>query len=118
MPHCDVYISNWEDAIQAAKDDMDIGTPQRRSPFIGNGRAAWDLYHEWAKQGRIHCTQTDWAGWVAKVSGEEILVFVKQILSETSTLDMSHLKQQVSEVRDFAESLDPETEYALVATEL
>lgn len=118
MPYCDVYISTWEDAIQAANGDDKIGTPKRRSPFIGAGRAAWSLYDEWKQQGRIHPIQTDWAGWVAKVSAEEILAFVKQVLSVTDTLGQPHLEQQVTDTRNFIDSLDQTQQYALVATEL
>lgn len=117
----DVYIGYFDDFFNW-DGWSDVGNaPRRQSPFFPAGRKAnWELQDR-IKAGVYEGRQVDWGAWVAKVNKQQILDFIADTHTEADKASWEnwspHLKRDYDELIAFVEALDPETYYALTASE-
>ena len=111
MTYYDVYIGDLSDPDFKWEDgDPHGNVPKRISPFfpgssIGAG-PFWRLIRL-IDNGALQGKQTDWGGWTAAATKEQIEQFVAE-----------HCPSISDELRQFIAGLDPSGTYALVAAEL
>lgn len=118
MTMCCVYIGDLNDSDfswDAGNSGNNI--PNRLSPDFPPASQFYNSdYHDWVKAARVDCKQTDFGGWVAKVTKDQLMDYLTKTYSNKTGLP--NTEQQVTEVQDFVSQLDEHTQYALVATEL
>ena len=117
MTICETYIGDLEDPdFSWEGGDWNGNTPRAISPFFPPQSAHYNgNFHSWVAANAIKCKQTDYGGWVAKVSKSQILGFIDAAYGEGRELPW--VKARLPEVEAFVEELDEKKIYALVATE-
>lgn len=73
------------------------------------------------ESGELQGKQTDWGGWVVRVRPAQVRELLVRFYGDDPTYapdSDSHLKGQLDQLRAYVDQLDPDTEVALVATEL
>jgi len=111
MTICAVYIGDLQDpSFKWEGGDWNDNVPRALSdmfpPTDGHYNAC---YHEWSEESGFEPKQTDFGGWVVRVSKAQLLSYVEYCYkSEPSTMNS---------LRTFIDSLDEAKQYALVATE-
>jgi hypothetical protein len=125
LTYCDVYLGRLDDpSFSWDEGDWNGNIPIRRSPFFplaGLGYAApFRVIHR-IEEGKYDGKQTDWGGWVARVTRMEVIELIRDLhvgnglyTSDTSP----HLKQELRDLLRYVLTLDPEETIALVASEL
>lgn len=117
----DVYIGDLDDPDFSWDDgDWNGNCPKRKSPFFPP-QAPFSNLIDMIKQGRFEGKQVDWGGWVAKVKKEQILKFIEEYYPDdwyNRNFYLPHILDQMKELKRFVEKLDPDKQYALVASEL
>ena len=67
-------------------------------------------FHAWVSESGVVCRQTDFSGWVARVTREQLLDFISYCYGPGKT-------DAIEQLIEFIESLDDSKEYGLVAEE-
>ncbi len=114
MTECVVYIGDldgfdWD-------GDWDNNIPACLSPEFPPMSGHYNSkYHAWVKANGVACQQTDFGGWVARVTKSELVDFI----AETYRVDemLPWLMGRVIELKEFVNSLQENKTYGLVATE-
>jgi len=118
----DVYVGFFDDTFDWGGWSSVGNAPTRRSPFFPDGRKANDELQDRIKAGVYEGRQVDWGAWVAKVNRQQILDFIKSVYSEAEVAGWAksspHWKVRHDELVAFVETLDPNANYALTASEL
>jgi hypothetical protein len=118
MPFYDVYIGDLQDpTFHWEGGDWNGNVPHRLSPFFPPGYLSGLKDSFWALITKIETNifdrkQTDWGGWVARISKDQLLAFIHELYGDYEQ------SPSLEELRDYVTTLDPEKRYALVATEL
>lgn len=117
MTDCSVYIGSLEDPnFKWDGGDWNGNCPKSLSPsFPPMSQAYNGDFHDWVAKARVECKQTDFAGWVAKVTKSQIREFVKETYQGKE--DLPWVKGELIELDEFISSLDENRTYALVANE-
>jgi len=125
MPFYDVYLGNLDDpTFDPDGGDWNGNVPSRESEFFpptGAGDRPFFRVIRMIESGELQGKQTDWGGWVARVRPTQIRELLDQFYDGDPTYapdSESHLKGQLERLRAYVEQLDPDTDVALVATEL
>ncbi len=109
----DAYIGWLDDPdFHWEGGDWNSNVPKRRSPFFPNGHAALAAITAAIEAGTIDGKQTDWAGFVARVTKAELTDFVKAM---GVTGDRAGAMNQT--ILDFIATLEDKKPYGLVAVE-
>lgn len=112
----DVYIGDIADPRFSWDDgNWEGNVPRRISPFFPDGHRAYSVLVRRIGQGMYVGKQTDWGGWVAKVSKGEIQQFLLSCLN----IDVAaQPRSEHAALVEFVRSLDEDRIYALVGAEL
>jgi hypothetical protein len=112
MSYLDVYIGDLDDpSFKWDGGNWNGNVPTRLSPFFPEGGRVWRVLIDRINAGTYVGKQTDFSGFVAKVTKQEILRFLDEMYSH----DMYN---QLRELRQFVDNLDDKKKHALVASEL
>ena len=114
MTVCVVYVGNldgfdWE-------GDWNGNVPAQLSPDFPPMSGSYNsTFHDWVKANGVTCQQTDFGGWVARVTKSQIADFI----TETYHVDdmLPWLVPRVIELKRFVSTLQETCTYGLVATE-
>lgn len=113
MSALDAWIGSLEDEdFHWEGGNWSGNVPQRRSPFLPNGPRAFAQLIRKINQGEIDGKQTDWGGFVARVTRAQIIDFMAE-LAGTGQL-RAGLNE---ELMAYVYRLDEHKLYALVAVE-
>ncbi len=112
-----VYVGDLKDPNFRWKGgDWDGNVPARLSPefppMSGNYN---EPFHAWVKTKGITCAQTDFGGWVARVTKSQIFEFIAEAYRGNE--DLPWVKVSLPDLKQFVGTLLTEHEYGLVATE-
>lgn len=127
MSYLDVYIGNLDDPeFNWEGGNWEGNIPRRISPFFPHkwtpsGYSPFSEVVERIRAGIYNGKQTDWGGWVARVTKKQIMELLDELYPPEWYRAQEHfpwILQQMEELKRFVESLDPSKEYALVAAEL
>ena len=119
MTYLSVYISEWQDVLDAADDGHDVGTPVRKSPYFLPSSLAYNKFFSLAEAGDIDAVPSDWGASVAKVDKRWIQQFFERVNASTDgKTGIGCLNEAQKELLHFINSLDESTAYAIVASEL
>ena len=117
MTICVVYVGDLQDPTFKWKGgDWNGNVPARLSPefppISGHYHSA---FHAWVKANGIACEQTDFSGWVARVTKSQILEFIAEAYRDSEELPW--VAHGLPELKCFVETLLDHRQYGLVATE-
>ena len=117
MTSCSVYLGSLEDPkFEWSGGDWNGNTPSAIfTEFPPMGRHYNGDFHAWVNISGVECKQTDYGGWVARVTKFQIIDFVAQVYAGKE--DLPWVKQPLEAVNEFVATLDEKRVYALVATE-
>ena len=117
MTICDVYVGDLKDPKFRWKDgDWSGNVPARLSPEFPPLHPHYNApFHAWVKANGVACEQTDFGGWVARVTKSQILEFITEAYRGNEELPW--VANRLPELRRFVETLRENREYGLVATE-
>ena len=124
MSYLDVYVGYLDDSTFSWDGgDWSGNVPKRRSPFLPDGYRVFRVVLERINSGEWVGKQTDWGGWVARLSPSEIEQFIDEIYgppNDDAALfpGSPHLLVDLRDLRQFVKELRRDELYALVATEL
>jgi hypothetical protein len=111
--YLDVYIGDLDDPdFHRDGGDWSGNIPKRKSPFSPPTEPFWTLIEK-IRTGELEGKQTDWGGWVARVTKQEIQRFMADVFGGDPCS-----RGVYTELCDFVASLDDNKQYALVASEL
>ena len=130
MTYFDMWIGDLDDPDFKWHDgNYDGNLPKRKSPMFPPARDDYFFrdFFRWVELRRNDYKQTDWDGWVAKVTKEDILNFIdhryktdprytdpQQVLYRNGK---AVFVEQLNDLIEYVSSLDDEKLYALVAAE-
>ena len=126
MTACDVYIGDLDDPeFHWEGGDWDGNVPRAiASVFPTVGGHYNECYHRWVGECGVECRQTDFGGWVARVTAKQLRDYIAYCYgTEPMYTDpkerkvWKHLVDRLDALRHFVADLDEEKQYALVATE-
>ena len=123
MSFLDVYIGDLSDpSFHWDGGNWNGNVPTRLSPFFPDGHRVRRAMLDRIDSGSYEGKQTDWGGYVAKVTKKQIKDLIKEQYGDDDChkdpTPMPHMVQALQELRDFVDSLDEQKLHALVATEL
>ena len=103
--------------------DWNGNVPRPLGPsFPGAGFRDYCRVMDIVRSGRFEGRQTDFGGWVARVTRHQLLDLLEEWYGRdpwyTDPAKMPHQYEQLQKVRAFILSLDPNATYGLVAWEL
>ena len=126
MTDCDVYIGDLDDPeFLWDGGDWNGNVPRPLvsvfPPVGGHYNAA---YHDWVKKTGVECRQTDFGGWVSRVTPRQLADYIEcsygvaaKYTDPDEKLAWKHLNDRLDKLRGFVADLDEGKHYALVATE-
>ena len=123
MSYLDVYIGRLDDPhFSWEGGNWNGNVPHAISPRFPEGRTAfWELIKR-IESGELDGKQTDWGGWVARVTKAQIEEFIRDIHDAhpwyQSDSPMPHMKERLDALRGFVATLKDDEKYALIASEL
>ena len=126
MTACDVYIGDLDDPqFHWDGGDWNGNVPKPiASVFPPVGGSYNECFHRWVDESGVECRQTDFGGWVARVSQEQLADYIEYCYgSESMYTDpdkrqaWKHLVDRLEKLRHVVAGLDQGRLYALVATE-
>jgi hypothetical protein len=117
MTICTVYVGDlnspefhWEGG------DVNNNIPGRLSDEFPPFHEHYNVYfHAWVRRTGVECRQTDFGGWVARVTKQQILDFIAE--GYAGDEELSWVVNRLPGLKAFVDGLSPEGLYALVATE-
>ena len=117
MTVCVVYVGDLEDPkFLWDGGDWNGNVPARLSPEFPPMSGHYnEVFHSWVKAKGLTCEKTDFSGWVARVTKEQIFEFVAEAYRGSEKLPW--VADRLSELKCFVETLFTDHEYGLVATE-
>ena len=126
MTICTVYIGDLDDP----KFFWDGGDRSGNIPkplasvFPPVGGHYNECFHRWVKKSGVECRQTDFGGWVSRMTPRQLAGYIEYCYGADSkypdsdeNLVWKHLNDRLDKLREFVASLDEEKQYALVVTE-
>jgi len=126
MTICAVYIGDLDDpSFHWDGGDWNGNVPRRLSlEFPQVGGHYNECFHRWVDEAGIGCRQTDYGGWVARVSVDQLMDYIGFCYAADSRYTnpdekqvWQHLNDRLDELCGFISTLESKKEYALVATE-
>jgi hypothetical protein len=123
MSFLDVYIGDLSDpSFHWDGGDWNGNVPTRLSPFFPGGDRIRRVMLERIESKAYEGKQTDWGGYVAKVTKQQIKDLIEEQYRDhgwyKDPSPMPHMLQALQELRRFVDALDDRKQHALVATEL
>jgi len=123
VSYFDVYIGDLGDAsFRWDGGDWNGNVPVPISPFFPEGGRVWAALVDRIDDGTYDGKQTDFGGYVAKVTKQQIIQFIHEQYTNhdwyRSSGPMPHMYERLQELRRFVDTLDDRKQHALVATEL
>lgn len=117
MTDCSVYVGDLEDPTFKWKGgDWNGNVPARLSPTFPPMRGSYNaVFHHWLGEKGIECEQTDFGGWVARVTKSQIIDFIAEAYRGGE--DLPWVAHDLPALRRFVETLQDGHDYGLVATE-
>ncbi|MFM5229850.1 hypothetical protein ACET9H_11370 [Aeromonas media] len=117
MTDCSVYVGLLTDRrFKWVGGDWNGNVPRSISPDFPPAREHYNrVFHAWVKRSGVECKQTDFGGWVAKVTKAQIDDYVR--FSYEGQEDLSWVAHGLPKLQAWLSELDAKTVYALVATE-
>ncbi len=117
MTICVVYVGDLESPnFRWEGGDWSGNVPARLSPEFPPMSGHYNAqFHAWVKARGVTCEQTDFGGWVARVTKAQISEFIAETYRGDE--ELSWVAHQLPELRRFVETLEENHEYGLVATE-
>ena len=116
MTDCVVYVGDIQDPTFKWDGDWNGNVPARLSPEFPSPPHHYNAdFHAWVKATGIVCEQTDFGGWVARVTKSQILDYIAVVYRGREQLPW--VKVGLADVIALVSALDEDTEYGLVATE-
>ena len=126
MTACDVYIGDLDDPeFYWDGGDWNGNVPKPiASVFPPVGGHYNECFHRWVDESGVECRQTDFGGWVARVTRQQLVDYIEYCYgAESKYTDpdegqaWKHLVDRLEKVRQEVASFDEGRLYALVATE-
>jgi hypothetical protein len=120
MTYYDAYVGRLDDPdFLWDGGDWSGNVPHRLSPFFPSTREPvfWEVLRR-IERGDYEGKQTDWGGWVAKVTKQQLLEFMTDIYGAPEQTTLNNAAHPLHELQQFIERLEDGGQYALVATEL
>lgn len=129
MTICTVYVGDLESpGFKWEGGDWEGNVPYALSKEFPSTRRHYNgEYRDWVKEKGIECCQTDFGGWVARVTKEEIEDYLHYCYADDphyadpkkaiTWQRTDCLRGELGEILVFVETLDEKKTYALVATE-
>ena len=129
MTICTVYIGDLDDkSFHWDGGDWNGNIPSSLTadfpPTSGHYNAC---FHKWVDKAGVECKKTDFGGWVAKVTQNQLLDFIDHCYGSDPGYNdpdrmlmwdgRPYLVDRLNAIRDFVSELDGTKLYALVATE-
>ena len=117
MTDCSVYVGRLTDRrFKWDGGDWNGNVPRSISPSFPPAREHYNaVFHAWVEKAGVECKQTDFGGWVAKVSKSQIEDYVRFCYEGQE--DLPWVSQELPELRVWVSKLNAKTIYALVAKE-
>jgi hypothetical protein len=117
MTDCSVYVGRLSDRrFKWDGGDWNGNVPRSISPVFPLARDHYSaVFHSWVRNTGVECKQTDFGGWVAKVTKAQIEDYVRFCYQGQE--DLPWVAQELPELRAWIATLKPKMLYALVATE-
>ena len=116
MTICVVYVGDIEDPTFKWDGDWNGNVPARLSPeFPPMPQHYHADFHAWVKATGVVCEQTDFGGWVARVTKSQIADFIAEVYKGGRILPW--FEGALEDLKKFVENLDNSHVYGLVATE-
>ncbi len=123
MSFLDVYIGDLSDpSFRWDGGNWSGNVPVRLSPFFPEGHRVQGAMLDRISDGAYIGKQTDWGGYVAKVTKQQIKDLIEEQYGDhewyKDPSPMPHMLQALQKLRNFVDSLDERKLHALVTTEL
>ena len=117
MTVCVVYVGDLEDPrFLWDGGDWNGNVPARLSPEFSPMSGHYnEAFHSWVKAKGLTCEKTDFSGWVARVTKDQIFEFIAEAYRGSE--DLPRVADRLPELKRFVETLFADHEYGLVATE-
>ena len=125
MTICEVYVGDLDDPDfhwDGGNWNGNVPKPiYNIFPIVGGSYN--ECFHRWVNKADVECRQTDFGGWVSRVTKQQLVSYIEYCYGEDPKYadpdDQSwkHLIDRLKGVRHFIESLEDGKVYALVATE-
>lgn len=117
MTDCSVYGGNLDDPkFKWEGGDWSGNVPGGISPYFPSPKDHYNAnYHAWVKASGVECKQTDFGGWVVKVTREQILEYLTWCYAGQE--DLPWVKEDLQKVVRSIRRLRQGKIYGLVATE-
>jgi len=126
MTECTVYIGDLDDPrFHWEGGDWSGNIPKALSAdFPHVGEHYNKCFHDWVDKSGVECRQTDFGGWVCRVTAKLLADYIEYCYGTDSIytdpdkkLAWKHLNDRLENMRRFVADLDDDRLYALVATE-
>jgi hypothetical protein len=117
MTDCSVYVGRLSDrSFKWDGGDWNGNVPRSISPEFPPAREHYNgVFHAWVKHSGVECKQTDFGGWVAKVTKAQIEDYLRYCYQGQE--DLPWVAHGLPELQSCVSNLNAKTVYALVATE-
>ncbi len=121
MPYSDVYIGELNDPrFSWDEGNWKSNIPRPISPFFPPLKEEDDMPFrvliDLIKKGVYNGKQTDYAGWVARVSKAQIKKFAENLYGSLNELKTRYRAKEIHTLYEFIDKLDDTKNYALVAS--
>ena len=112
MTYCSTYIGDLDcPGFEWEGGDWNGNIPGRVGPLFPPAVGHYhQKFHAWVNESGVVCKQTDFGGWVARVTRQQLLDFISYCYGPSKT-------DAIERLIDFIGSLDDSKEYGLVAEE-
>ena len=129
MTICTVYIGDLDDeTFSLDGGDWSGNTPSPLSADFPPATGSYNsCFHEWVKNTGVECKQTDFGGWVARVTQSQLLGYIDHcygsdpFYNDPDRMVMwegrPYLVDRLDAIKNFVSGSDSSKIYALVATE-
>lgn len=126
MTACDVYIGDLDDPeFHWNGGDWNGNVPKPiASVFPPVGGHYNECFHRWLRESGVECRQTDFGGWVCRVTPRELADYIEYCYGSDSMYTdpdkretWKHLIDRLDKLRQVVTELDEGKQYALVAAE-
>ena len=129
MTVCTVYIGDLDDTtFHWDGGDWSGNIPRPLAPDFPPASGHYnDCYHKWVKRMGIDCKQTDFGGWVTKVTQSQLFNYIDYCYGTDPGYNdpdkmlmwegRPYLVDRLDALREFVSDINGSKQYALVATE-